>query len=141
MIYVDANNLVYGRLSTIMAKKLLAGESVVIVNAANVAVTGGRDAVLGKFRARRDIGSVRKGPYYPRNPKAILKRSIGDMLPKDKARGKEALKRCIVYDGVPADLKDKQFEKFEKAQNNRVSGFVTLREVAEIMGKEVKVIE
>ncbi|MHB1439644.1 MAG: 50S ribosomal protein L13 [Cuniculiplasma sp.] len=141
MIYVDADNSVYGRLSTIVAKQLLNGEHVTIVNASKVAVTGGRDAVLERFRSRRDIGSVRKGPYYPRMPKAILKRSIGDMLPKDKAKGKEALKRCIVFNGVPAELKDKQFERFEKAENNRVSGFVTLREIAEIMGKEVKVIE
>ncbi len=141
MLYIDAANQVYGRLSTIVAKSLLQGESVTIVNASAVVVTGGRDAVLKKFRSRRDIGSVRKGPYYPRMPKAILKRSIGDMLPKDKAKGREALTRCMVYNGVPSELKEQKFERFAKAENARTSGFVTLREVAKIMGMEVDVIE
>ena len=141
MKVIDASNSIYGRLSAHVAKQLLEGESIKIINADKCVITGTKEFIIKDFEERRDIGSVRKGPYYPRNPKAILKRSIGDMLPKDKAKGKEALKRCIVYDGVPPELKDKQFEKFEKAQNNRVSGFVTLTEVAKIMGKEVKVIE
>jgi large subunit ribosomal protein L13 len=139
--YIDGKNAVYGRLSTVVAKELLNGEFVTIVNASEVIVTGNRDSVLKKFRERRDIGSVRKGPYYPRMPKAILKRSIGDMVPKDKAKGREALKRCTVFNGTPSSLKDKKFEVVEKAINQRVSGFVTLRDVAMKMGKEVKVIE
>ncbi len=137
MRYIDGSNMIYGRLSTVVAKQLLSGESVTIVNASGVVVTGSKESVLKRFRSRRDIGSVRKGPYYPRLPKAILKRSIGDMLPKDKAKGKEALKRCTVFNGLPSELKEKEFEKVEKAENHRVSGYVTLRDIAKIMGKEV----
>lgn len=138
MKYIDASNLIYGRLSTVVAKELLNGESITIVNASSVVVTGSRDSVLSKFRKRRDIGSVRKGPYYPRVPKAILKRNIGDMLPKDKAKGREALKRCVVFNGVPASMKDINFERIEKAENAKVSRFVTLKDVAEIMGMKVE---
>ncbi len=138
MKYIDASNQIYGRLSTVVAKELLNGESVTIVNASSVVVTGSRDSVLARFRKRRDIGSVRKGPYYPRVPKAILKRNIGDMLPKDKAKGREALKRCTVYNGVPASMKEIKFERIEKAENTKVSRFVTLRDIAEIMGMKVE---
>ena len=90
MLYIDGENMIYGRLSTFVAKSLLNGEDVVIINAHKVVVTGSRDFVLKKFRERRDIGSVRKGPYYPRTPSQILRRSIGDMIPKKKTTGKEA---------------------------------------------------
>ena len=111
------------------------------MNAADTVVTGSRKYVLKRFLSRRDIGSVRKGPYYPRVPKAILKRSIGEMLPKKTTRGKEALRRCIVYDGVPSEYRDVEKVILDKAKNTKVSGYVTLAEVARIMGREVKVVE
>lgn len=142
MKVIDASNCVYGRLSTIIAKELLnTDEKIIVVNAAKVVVTGSRKYVLERFLSRRDIGSVRKGPYYPRVPKAILKRSVGDMLPKKTTRGKEALRRVIVYDGVPAELRDAEKITMDKALNNKVSGFVTLADIAKTMGREVKIIE
>lgn len=138
MLYIDADNTIYGRLSTYIAKSLLNGEEVVVVNAGKVVVTGGRDFVLQKFLRMRDIGSVRKGPYYPRTPERILRRTIGDMLPKKTTRGKEALKRCKVYATIPAELQGKEFQKLEKYQNEKVNGFVTLAEVAKIMGQKVR---
>lgn len=134
MKIIDGNNLVYGRLSAHIAKLLLNGEEIVIVNADKVAVTGSREFVLGKFRARRDIGSVRKGPYYPRTSNQILRRSIGDMLPKKKARGADALRRCKVFSGVPVEFKDSSLETVEAAKNDRVSRYVTLNEVAKNLG-------
>ncbi len=134
MKVIDGNNLVYGRLSTQVAKLLLDGEEIVIVNADKVAVTGSRDFVLGKFRERRDIGSVRKGPFYPRTSNQILRRSIGDMLPKKKARGADALKRCKVFSGIPPEFKDESFETVESAKNDRASRFVTLSEVSKNLG-------
>lgn len=138
MIYIDADNTVYGRLSTFVAKSLLDGEEVTIVNAAKVVVTGGRDNVLQKFLRMRDIGSVRKGPYYPRSPDKILRRSIGDMLPKKKTKGKEALRRCRVYATFPEELKNASFVKTDKFLNEKVNGFVTLAEISKIMGQKVR---
>ena len=142
MKIIDASNCVYGRLSTLVAKDLLSTEDkIIIVNAAKTVVTGSRKYVLERFLTRRDIGSVRKGPYYPRVPKAILKRSIGDMLPKKTTRGKEALRRCIVYDGVPSEFRDAEKVVLEKALNKKVSGYVTLADIAKTMGREVKLVE
>ncbi|AKA49665.1 50S ribosomal protein L13 [uncultured archaeon] len=138
MLYIDADNSIYGRLSTYVAKSLLNGEEVVVVNAAKAVVTGRRDSVLQKFLHMRDIGSVRKGPYYPRTPDKILRRSIGDMLPKKQTRGKEALRRCTVYAFVPDELKGKDFLKIDKFANEKVNGFVTLAEIAKIMGQKVR---
>lgn len=134
MKIIDGNNLIYGRLSTHIAKLLLEGEEIVIVNADKVAVTGSREFVLGRFKERREIGSVRKGPYYPRTSNQILRRSIGDMLPKKKTRGSEALGRCRVFSGLPTEYKDASLETVESAKNDRVSRYVTLNEIAKSLG-------
>ncbi len=131
---IDGNNLIYGRLSTHIAKMLLSGEEIVIVNADKVAVTGSREFLLGRFKERREIGSVRKGPYYPRTSNQILRRSIGDMLPKKKAKGSDALKRCKVYSGIPPEYKESKFETVEEARNEKVARFLTLNEIAKSLG-------
>lgn len=138
MLYIDAENSIYGRLSTYVAKKLLEGEEVTIVNASKVVITGKRDFIIKSFLDRRDIGSVRKGPYYPRGPHAILRRSIGDMLPKTKYKGKAALGRCKVYSGFPSVLKEHEFSKIEEATNKRVSGFIRLEDISKSLGLEVR---
>ncbi len=138
MLYIDADNAVYGRLSSYVAKMLLEGEEVVIVNASKAVITGKSNYIIRQFLARRDIGSVRKGPYYPRTPSAILRRSIGDMLPKKKARGKDALKRCKVYPSIPMELRDKKFAKIDKAVNQRTSGYISLGDVSKHLGARVK---
>jgi LSU ribosomal protein L13P len=56
MIYIDGDNHIYGRLSTYVAKQLLLGEEVVIVNASKIAITGSRKFILEKFNHRRNIG-------------------------------------------------------------------------------------
>ncbi len=138
MKIIDASNTVYGRLSTHVAKALLNGETITVVNADKCVITGARKYQVKRFLERRDIGSVRKGPYYPRTPHAILRRSIKNMLPSKTSHGKEALKRCHVYSGVPVDLKDAELLRVEKADNHKVSDFVTLAELSTELGYEVK---
>lgn len=134
MMYIDANNMIYGRLSTYVAKKLLEGEEVTIVNASGVVITGSEKFILNRFKERREIGSVRKGPYYPRTPSAILRRSIKNMLPAKTTRGKDALRRCTVYSGIPLFLKDQKFESLEVAKNNKMDGIVSLKEISSRLG-------
>jgi len=135
MIYIDGKNHIYGRLSSYVAKQLLNGEEVVIVNASGIVITGNRKFTLEKFNHLRDIGSVRKGPYYPKTADQIMRRSIGDMLPKKKAHGLEAFKRCKVFNDVPKSLKDVNFVKVDKALNNNSTGFITLGEISKILGE------
>ncbi len=135
MIYIDAQNHIYGRLSTYVAKQLLNGEEITIVNASTVAITGSRKFILEKFNHRRNIGSVRKGPYYPRTPDQILRRSIKNMLPVKTTRGLNALKNCKVYTNIPSSLKDINFVKVEKALNINSTGYLTLGEISKILGE------
>jgi large subunit ribosomal protein L13 len=135
MIYIDGDNHIYGRLSTYVAKQLLSGEEIVIVNASKIAITGSRKFILDKFNHRRNIGSVRKGPYYPRTADQIMRRSIQNMLPIKKTKGLEALKRCKVFNDVPGSLKDVEFVKIDKAMNTNATGYITLGDISKILGE------
>ena len=135
MIYIDADNAIYGRLSTYVAKQLLNGEGVVIINAEKVVITGTKPYLINRFKERREIGSVRKGPDYPKTADQILRRSIKNMLPSKKTTGKEALKRCVVYRGKPKVLEGVEFTKIETAVNHKMSGYVTLQDITFQLGQ------
>lgn len=137
MIYIDAENAIYGKLSTYVAKQLLNGEGVVIVNAEKVVITGSKKFLISRFKERRDIGSVRKGPQYPKTADQILRRSIKNMLPSKTTTGKDALKRCVVYRGRPKSLDGTDFVKVDSASNHKVSGYLTLRDISQELGQKV----
>ena len=135
VIYIDATDMVLGRLSSIVAKKLLEGEEVVILNAENAAIVGKKHMILAEFKEKREIGSSRKGPYYPRMPDRIVKRTIRGMLPKDRPKGRMALKRLKVYIGTPPELKDVKTTEI-KAKVNGIKGttYITVGDVSRYLG-------
>ena len=135
---IDADGLIMGRLSSHVAKRLLNGEEIVIVNAEKALITGGKDDVIAHFRHRRDVGSGRKGPLYPRTPHMMLKRSVRGMLPYKKPRGREAYKRLKVHISVPRDLKGKKFESVEGASQLSTQRYITLGDVSRVLGYEVR---
>ena len=135
---IDAENLILGRLASHVAKRLLNGEEIVIVNAEKALITGGRDDVIAHFRHRRDVGSGRKGPLYPRTPHMMLKRSVRGMLPFKKPRGRDAYKRLIVHISVPREFKGKKFESVEGATHLRTQRYMPLGEVSKVLGYEVR---
>jgi len=115
MIIYDADGQILGRLSSVVAKKLLDGERVVVVNAEKAVVSGSKRATVSHYKVRVKRGDPFKGPFFPRTPDGILRRSVRGMLPLKKAKGKKAYKRLRVYIGIPSDLKNKT-DKFEKAK-------------------------
>lgn len=100
---VDASDLVLGRAASLIAKRLLSGESIVVINAEKSVVTGSRATVLEIYRANRARGSVRSGPHFPRYPDRIFRRTVRGMLPHLKPRGRDAFDRLEVHIGVPPE--------------------------------------
>jgi large subunit ribosomal protein L13 len=135
---IDASGLIMGRLSSHVAKRLLEGEEIIIVNAEKALVTGGKEDVIAHFRHRRDVGGARKGPLYPRTPHMMLKRSVRGMLPYYRSRGREAYKRLKVHISVPRELKGKKFESIEDASRLATQRYTTLGEVSKVLGFEVR---
>ena len=108
---VDATGLVLGRLASVTATRLLAGDEVKIVNAEKAIITGRRESIYEEYFACRDRGTKERGPYFPRRPEMILKRTVRGMLPYKLKRGRDAMSRLRVYVGVPNDLSDSHFEQ------------------------------
>ena len=138
-IVVDAADHIAGRLASIVAKKLLEGYKVVIVNAEKAVVSGKRSVVIGDFKRRLQISSIinprRHGPFWPRTPQGILRRMIRGMVPRRKGRGYAAMRRLRVFASVPDEYKSAPLVRFPEASANRLSsGYVTLEEVARELG-------
>lgn len=129
---IDAENLVLGRLASHVAQLLLDGEEVVVVNAERALITGEKEPILERYRFKREVGSQRKGPFYPRMPHLILKRTVRGMLPYQKPRGREALKRLTVHIGVPHEV-DATPESVEAARTDAHRA-LNLGEVARHLG-------
>ena len=133
---IDADRLVMGRLSTHVAKRLLNGEEVVVVNADKALIAGSRDAIIDEFQARRKRGSQRKGPYYPKMPDRILRRSVRGMLPYRKSRGKNALHNLKVYTGIPKEHADSKPVTVPEAKKPDLYDYMELGVLSKILGAE-----
>lgn len=133
---IDASGLIMGRLSSNVAKSLLADENleIAIVNAEKCIISGSRKRVLEQYLDKRHMNHPRKGPYFPRMPDMILKRTIRGMLPYQQPRGRNALKRVKVYIGEPSEFKDSKKETVKDAVNKGLEYYVELGEVSRILG-------
>ena len=111
MKIIDGKDAVLGRLASFVAKNLLKGEEIIIINCEQVIITGNKRRIKEDFEEKRSkVGSGQKGPKVSRLSEKIMKRTIRGMLPNHrKGRGKEALKRIRCYVGVP-----KEYEKSKK---------------------------
>lgn len=136
---IDADSLVMGRLASEVASRILAGEEIHVINAEKAVLSGDRRDIVQRYKDKRDKGTPRKGPYHPRTPDRILKRSIRGMVPDQKPRGREALERLRVFMGVPEDLADAEAETVEDARRPDIVSYITLAELSEGLGYEVKV--
>lgn len=138
---IDGENLILGRTASVVAKKLLGGEKIKIINAEKMVITGSKNDIFGRYkerRERRNLANPRKGPHYPKDPERIVKRAIRGMLPYRKPKGREALKRVRVYAGIPEALKNEKAIKLEDAELNREKSFkyVTVESVSEYLGTQ-----
>ncbi len=133
--YIDATDLVLGRLSSIVAKKLLNGEEVVILNAEKAAIVGNRRRIYREYKEKRELGNSRKGPFFPRMPDRIVKRTVRGMLPKDNTRGRMALKRLRVYIGTPAEFKSVKTEDIgAKVEGIEGTTYITVGDLSRYLG-------
>ncbi len=133
---IDGENLLLGRLSSIVATRILAGEEIAIINAEKVIVSGSRAMVLGEYKITRVRGSVEGGPYFPRRPDHIVKRTIRGMIPYKTSVGAAAFRRVKAYVGVPYELKNVEAESLEAAHRSRLSSarYIVVGEISKNLG-------
>ncbi len=146
----NAEDKVLGRLASTVAKQLMsarrAGEDtrVIIVNAEKAIVTGKRTSVLSDYRAKYELNHARKGPFFPRMPDQILKRTVRGMLPYQKnSSGRGALKALRVEIGTPSDLSGDLPDGCEWGDSTKIERplperYVRLGEISKELGVTVR---
>jgi large subunit ribosomal protein L13 len=136
-IIVDGTNMIAGRLCSHVAKLLINGNRVSIVNTENVMLSGDRDAIIKSYRKFLEIASINNpkfGPFHPRRPDTMITKMVRGMLPK-KPSGKTAFKRLRVYLGVPNELKSMTTTQFEDAKIRKSSPYYTsMGELGKMVG-------
>jgi len=137
-VYIDATNQIAGRLSSKIAKMVLSGKRVVVVNAEKALISGSRTSVINQWKERLELGSKVNpiyGPIHPRRPDNILRRMVRGMVPRKKPKGATAMKRLRVYVGVPSGLDQAKMTKFEETTATRpVPVYVTMGDLSKSLG-------
>ncbi len=135
---IDATGLILGRMATDVAKRALEGETVHIVNAEKAIVSGAsKKSIQDRYRFMREVGTMRKGPYYPREPHMIVKRTVRGMLKYQQPRGRAAYKRIKAHIGVPKDLASESTIVVEDAQRHPRT-YMTVAEIATYLGRHTE---
>lgn len=116
----DATGQILGRFATRIAKELLKGENIRIVNCEKAVISGDPKETEKHYFERRQRGDPIHGPFYPRIPDGIIRRTIRGMLPPHKPRGREAFKRLKVYIGIPDELKNEKFIEIKEFDVNKL---------------------
>jgi len=137
-VYVDATDQIAGRLSSRVAKLLLSGQKVIVVNAEKALISGSRGSVISAWKERLELSSRVNpiyGPKHPRRPDTILRRMVRGMVPRKKAKGDTAMKRLRVYVGVPEKARGKKLTPFEDTTASRPAPvYVTMAELSRNLG-------
>ena len=121
---VDATDLVLGRMASQIAKNLLEGEEVVVVNVDDAVISGKRKSTLSEYDAWTEIKSLvdpKQGPFHPKRPGDLVRRTVRGMLPMKKSKGKKAFKRLEAYSDVPSRFESEEMETFPKASIDQLN--------------------
>jgi len=132
---MNADGLILGRMATYVAKRLLNGEEIAIVNAEKAILSGKKSGKLEDAKEFLGVGAPQRGPFHFRRPDRIVRKSVRGMLPIKQPKGKQAYKRLKVYLGVPSDLKDQKMETLVDAQARKLTcPYLTIGEFAKEIG-------
>jgi ribosomal protein uL13 len=103
----NAKGMVAGRLAAKIAKELLSGEDIVVIEIQDVILSGTLADHKAKMLSRKsmiDKKDPEKSPKFPKIPRMLFKRMVRGMLPKNSSRGREALKKLKAYEGTPKEI-------------------------------------
>ena len=138
VIIIDATNLILGRLASNVAKRLLSGENVVIVNSEKAIISGNKRSIIEDYKKRlhrKSIVAPWEGPFQPRRPDMLLKRTVRGMLPYKAPKGRMAYKRLRVFIGVPEEYKERNMISIPEANSAKLKNkFITLAELCNEIG-------
>ena len=134
-VLVNADGLILGRMASKVAKHLLNGEEVTVLNAEKAILSGKRKSKVAEAKEFLEVGAPERGPFHYRRPDKIVRKTIRGMVPFKQPKGKNAFKKLKVFMGIPKDFKDLQLVTFDEAKAAKLKGpHLTLAELAREIG-------
>ncbi|MBU0497626.1 MAG: 50S ribosomal protein L13 [Candidatus Thermoplasmatota archaeon] len=133
MTIIDAEGAILGRMATHVAQRLLKGETIAVINAEKAIITGKKKSIKEHYTQKREVGTYRKGPFFPRMPDRLVKRTIRGMIPYQTPHGRTAFRRLKCYIGVPKEFQGQQAEKITSAEKMPAE-FMTVAELSQVLG-------
>jgi len=122
----DAEDAIVGRLGSVVAKELLRGNEVVIVNAEKAIISGAKEVTVEKIKKlRKKGGSSQKGPTVSKIPEMLLKRMIRGMLPWDRPKGRAAYRRLKCLEGNAM--------KGKKLNHPLPAEYITIKDISKLL--------
>jgi large subunit ribosomal protein L13 len=141
-LVIDATNMVLGRMATQTASILLQKKpyftvgskegtveinpadhkDVYIINADKAIISGDPQKTTKRYLQRIHIKTntnPRRGPFHPRTPENIIKRSIRGMIPHRQYKGKSAYSKLKVFVGTPSFLEKEKAIHFKDADASK----------------------
>ena len=137
-ILIDATDQILGRLASYAAKNALNGNMVIVLNAEKAVISGRRSNIVEEAKHRletRTLANQTTAPVHQRRPDLYLRRVIRGMLPWEKAKGRAAFHRVLVFIGTPEEYSKKKAERVPQADASRLSSpYMTLGDLAQEIG-------
>lgn len=131
---INAQDCIAGRLASTVAKRLLEGEEIVIVNAEKAIITGNPKATAADYEQKIKRGDPYHGPFYPKQPERILRRIIRGMLPFHKPRGRTAYRKLKVFREVPVEFKNDKAEIISSTKTKSGCKFIRIEDISKNFG-------
>ena len=121
---VDAEGAILGRLATNIAKRLLQGETVDIVNVEKIVISGKPESIIKRYKAKLEIRSKYnplRGPFHYRRPDRFVRRTIRGMLPFKKPKGKNAYHELKCFISIPKEFEKANLVKVPEADSSKLT--------------------
>jgi large subunit ribosomal protein L13 len=137
---IDGEGLVLGRLASKVSKKLLEGESITVLNAEKILISGTKEWAYIKYKQRIDRASISNprtmGPKYPRRPDDIFRRTVRGMIPYKQSKGREAFKTLKVYVGVPNEFEGQETVQLPETMPRHIKKSLELGKISRLLGSK-----
>ena len=142
----NADGLIMGRLASTVAELLLKAarddrdDKVIIINSEKAIVSGRPRSVLNTYQAKYKLNHPRKGPFFPRMPDMIMKRTVRGMLPYQRKNvGRRAIRNLKVEIGCPSHLESDLPDGHESGDDSKIrralpDRFILLGEISANLG-------
>ncbi|MFW9923892.1 MAG: 50S ribosomal protein L13 [Candidatus Thorarchaeota archaeon] len=121
---IDAEGAILGRLASVVAKRLLTGETIDIVNVEKIVISGKPEVVIAEYKEKLGIRSKYnplRGPFHYRIPDRFVRRTIRGMLPYKKPNGKDAFHRLKCHISVPEQFAKEKLIKLSEADSAKLT--------------------